>query len=372
MPWAWSAPIRSRASSSSTARPRRRPERRGARALFTLTSLAALLVGLAALLLIGYNWEAMPSAVKLAIIFAVLLATHCGAFQLRYRLGNRTASEIAFFLACLFYGAAIWLVAQIFHINAGGADGFWWWALGVLPFALGLDTLLLHALLVALLALYLGFSTFGPVLSGRGMALVPGTPRPGWLQRAPAGPAGDPLGLSQVVAADRRPLRPAAGLVGDPATLRLAVRGQPGLLRGHRRRAAPARGRVPLGGEPAGGPVPLLRQPAGGRGPDPAELLPVPAVARLRRQRDRDAGGDDPGRRPGPGSGRPGRRARPPHLGQAGLAGRRRARQRPPPPGADRPDPLLDLPGVLEPLLSAPPWSPPCWPTSRSSRSRSG
>ena len=159
--------------------PEEAAQRRGARALFTLTSLAALLVGLAALLLIGYNWEAMPSAVKLAIIFAVLLATHAGAFQLRYRLGNRTASEIAFFLACLFYGAAIWLVAQIFHINAGSADGFWWWALGVLPFALGLDTLLLHALLVALLALYLGFSTFGPVLSGRAWLWFLGLPAQG-------------------------------------------------------------------------------------------------------------------------------------------------------------------------------------------------
>lgn len=141
-------------------------ERRGARALFTLTSLAALLVGLAGLLLVGYNWEAMPAAAKLAIIFTVLLATHACAFLLRYHFGRRTASEIAFFLGCLLYGAAIWLVAQIFHINAGDADGFWWWAVGVLPFALGLDTLLLHALLVALLALYAGFATFGSLWVG--------------------------------------------------------------------------------------------------------------------------------------------------------------------------------------------------------------
>lgn len=141
-------------------------ERRGARALFTLTSLAALLVGLAGLLLVGYNWEAMPAAAKLAIIFTVLLATHACAFLLRYHFGRRTASEIAFFLGCLLYGAAIWLVAQVFHINAGDADGFWWWAVGVLPFALGLDTLLLHALLVALLALYAGFATFGSLWVG--------------------------------------------------------------------------------------------------------------------------------------------------------------------------------------------------------------
>jgi uncharacterized membrane protein len=153
--------------------------RRGARALFTLTSLAALLVGLAALLLIGYNWEDMPAAVKLAIIFIVLIGTHGCAFILRYRLGNSMASEVAFFLACLFYGAGIWLVAQIFHIDSGDADGFWWWAMGVLPFALGLDTLLMHALLVALLALYAGFAAFGSMLGGGGWLGFLGLPARG-------------------------------------------------------------------------------------------------------------------------------------------------------------------------------------------------
>ena len=62
------------------------------------------------------------------------------------------ASELVFFVGCLFYGCGIWLVAQVFHLNAHYPDGFWWWALGVLPFALGLDTVLLHALLVTVLA----------------------------------------------------------------------------------------------------------------------------------------------------------------------------------------------------------------------------
>jgi uncharacterized membrane protein len=159
--------------------PEEAAQRRGARALFTLTSLAALLVGLAALLLIGYNWQEMAAALKLAIIFSVLIATHACGFLLRYRLGNRTASEIVFFLACLFYGAGIWLIAQIFHINAGDADGFWWWALGVLPFALGLDTLLMHTLLVALLALYSGFAAFGSLLGPGGWLGFLGLPARG-------------------------------------------------------------------------------------------------------------------------------------------------------------------------------------------------
>jgi uncharacterized membrane protein len=152
-----------------------RAERRGARAIMTLTSLAALLVGLAVLLLIGYNWEAMPAAVKLALVIAALLGTHAGGFYLRDRAGRRQASEVVFFLACLFFGGAIALVAQILHINSDSPDIFWWWALGSLPFALCLDTMLLHTLVVGLLALYAGFAALGTTAPGRlGFLWFPG------------------------------------------------------------------------------------------------------------------------------------------------------------------------------------------------------
>ncbi|MEX2015729.1 MAG: DUF2157 domain-containing protein [Candidatus Hydrogenedentales bacterium] len=131
-------------------------DRQHSRALFTLMGISALLVGLAALLLIGYNWEAMPRAVKLAIVFGVIIATHATAFYLRYKRDAETLSEVAFFLGCLFYGAGIWLIAQIFNLSAHYPDAMWWWALGVLPFALCLNTLLLHTLLVGLLAIWAG------------------------------------------------------------------------------------------------------------------------------------------------------------------------------------------------------------------------
>jgi uncharacterized membrane protein len=124
---------------------------------FTLMAVAALLVGLGVLLLIGYNWEQMPAPFKVTAIFGALIGTHAAAFGLRYHRGWRRASEVLFFLGCLFYGAAIALLAQIFHIESSNYDAIWWWAIGVLPFALLLDTILLHLLFAGLLALWLGF-----------------------------------------------------------------------------------------------------------------------------------------------------------------------------------------------------------------------
>lgn len=125
-------------------------------AMFALMSVAALLIGLAALLLVGYNWDAMPKPAKLAVVFGVIAATHAAGFWLRYVRQSRRLSEVVFFLGCLFYGCGIWLVAQIFNIQGHYPNALWMWALGTLPFALCLDTLLLHALVVALLATWVG------------------------------------------------------------------------------------------------------------------------------------------------------------------------------------------------------------------------
>jgi uncharacterized membrane protein len=147
-------------------------ERGRSRAVFVLMSAAALLVGFAALLLIGYNWDQLDRWTKLAIILGVIAATHATGFSLRYTRNAAALSEIVFFLGCLFYGAGIWLVAQVFHLSAHYPDGVWWWAVGVLPFALCLETRLLHTLVVALLAIWAGmevlnFDQLGGWLFGR-------------------------------------------------------------------------------------------------------------------------------------------------------------------------------------------------------------
>jgi predicted membrane protein DUF2157 len=147
-------------------------ERGRSKAVFVLMAAAATLVGLAALLLIGYNWDQLDRLTKLAMILGTIGATHAIGFTLRYKRNARSTSEIIFFLGCLFYGAGIWLVAQTFHLSAHYPDGLWWWAVGVLPFAWFLETRLLHALVVAILAVWVGqeilnFAYLGAWIFGR-------------------------------------------------------------------------------------------------------------------------------------------------------------------------------------------------------------
>lgn len=133
----------------------------GQRFLKIMMGLASLLTGLAALLLIGSNWDEIPRASKLLVIFGSVAATHGYAFYLSARSGRSTGTDTLHFLGCLLFGAGIWLVAQVFHINAHYPDGLLWWGLGTLPFLLALGSTPLHLLYVALLGSWAGAEMFG-------------------------------------------------------------------------------------------------------------------------------------------------------------------------------------------------------------------
>lgn len=148
-----------------------RQDRRRSWLLYTLSALAMVLFGAATLLLVGYNWESLPAAAKLALVFAAIVVTYGVGIYLRYWREAKLASDAMLLLGCLFYGAAIWLIAQIFHMSAHYPDGVFWWAVGVLPLAILVDSLVLHALLVALVATWCGmemtqFSRLGGLLFG--------------------------------------------------------------------------------------------------------------------------------------------------------------------------------------------------------------
>ena len=58
-------------------------ERKRSTALLLLMGIAAFLVGLGVLLLVGYNWGAMPDVLKLLILFGVTFGTQGLGFFLR-------------------------------------------------------------------------------------------------------------------------------------------------------------------------------------------------------------------------------------------------------------------------------------------------
>jgi uncharacterized membrane protein len=87
-------------------------ERRG---MLALVLIAVVMFGLGVLLLVGYNWDAIPRTAKLAILIGAVAAAFA-ASAVAYAQGRQTAGET---------------LAQVLHIQGRYPDAFLWWAIGV-------------------------------------------------------------------------------------------------------------------------------------------------------------------------------------------------------------------------------------------------
>lgn len=131
----------------------------------------ALLIGLGVILLFAYNWEKMHKFAKLGVVFAALISVHgAGLFVKR-----RVTQETLHVLGTMFFGAGIWLVAQIYHINEHYPTAFLVWGLGALSLAWVLPSLALALLATALMVLWNGFEAYSfhnPVYAAPALILL--------------------------------------------------------------------------------------------------------------------------------------------------------------------------------------------------------
>ena len=104
-----------------------------------LVGLGFLFIGLSLITVIGANWEAIPRGVRLAGLIALTAGTHALALRQYLSAGSSRGTGL-FMLGNLFYGAAIILIAQTYHLGEHMPDGVFWWAVGSLPFAVLLSS----------------------------------------------------------------------------------------------------------------------------------------------------------------------------------------------------------------------------------------
>ena len=121
---------------------------------FILKLVAYLFLALSLFTLVGANWEELPRAVRLIIVLGILAAVNFSGV-LTQKNGKETQATTLFFLGNFCYGAAIVLVAQIYHLGEHMPDGVLLWAVGAL--ALGLAT---RKSIITLQALILGLVWF--------------------------------------------------------------------------------------------------------------------------------------------------------------------------------------------------------------------
>jgi uncharacterized membrane protein len=160
-------------------------ERAWSRIIFS--AIGAILAGLGVILFFAYNWAFLPKALKLAMVFAAVIASHGAALWLaRGAAPRRGLVEGLHILGTMLFGAGIWLVAQVYHIDEHYPNGILIWSLGALALAWSLPSLAQGFLAVLLVSLWAGVEAFefrwtadwAPFLVGLGVVPL------AWLQRS--------------------------------------------------------------------------------------------------------------------------------------------------------------------------------------------
>jgi uncharacterized membrane protein len=161
------------------------PERAWSRVIFSV--IGAILVGFGVVLFFAYNWAFLPKALKLALVFAGVLGSHGTALWLDRRgTAPRSLVEGLHILGTMLFGAGIWLVAQIYHMDEHYPNGILIWSLGALALAWSLPSLAQGFLAVLLVLLWAGVEVvefhwtadWAPFLVGLGVVPL------AWLQRS--------------------------------------------------------------------------------------------------------------------------------------------------------------------------------------------
>jgi uncharacterized membrane protein len=152
-----------------------------------VSSVGAVVFGLGVILFFAYNWADMHKFVKLALVFGAVLAAHGAGFHLSKSVdAKRGLVESLHVMGTMLFGAGIWLVAQIYHIDEHYPNAFFVWGLGALALAWAMPSIAQGLMAVLLVFLWGCFETFdfaSPAHAGPWIVLLGILPL-AWIERS--------------------------------------------------------------------------------------------------------------------------------------------------------------------------------------------
>jgi len=109
-------------------------EKRSNKFIVAISTIGAILLGIGAILFIASNWREISDLVKVLILSGSTFGAYCLGYLFKYDKKNLPkVGASLFFLGALLFGASIFLIAQIYHVNANAHLLVLMWLAGVLP-----------------------------------------------------------------------------------------------------------------------------------------------------------------------------------------------------------------------------------------------
>jgi uncharacterized membrane protein len=136
-------------------------------ALIVFSGIGAVIVGLGVILLFAYNWNEMSKFAKLAVVFGSLALAHLVGISLFIRSERfRGLGEAITVLGTMLFGAGIWLIAQIYHIEEHYPNAFLLWGLGAMLMAWTMPSVIQAIIAAVLFTIWaaMEFAAFGTAM----------------------------------------------------------------------------------------------------------------------------------------------------------------------------------------------------------------
>lgn len=134
----------------------------------TLSIIGAILLGVGVILFVASNWQQIPNILRVLLLVSATIASYIAGYH--YHDEKKTYPKTGFALILLsniMIGATIFLIAQIYNINANSSSLILLWSIAVLPMAWFYRSGMLSGLVAFLMAIWMPFFLSEQPISGK-------------------------------------------------------------------------------------------------------------------------------------------------------------------------------------------------------------
>ncbi|OGW91472.1 MAG: hypothetical protein A3D28_00980 [Omnitrophica bacterium RIFCSPHIGHO2_02_FULL_63_14] len=138
-----------------------RKERSSDKLIVAVSTIGAILLGVGAVLFVASNWQVLTNLAKVFIMAGSTFGVAYMGYVFAYERQNLPKVGAALlFLGTLLFGATIFLIAQIYHIQANSHLLVLIWLAGILPLVYVLQSVPIAGLSALLLFIWIGLFVF--------------------------------------------------------------------------------------------------------------------------------------------------------------------------------------------------------------------
>ena len=138
------------------------------RATVALAVIGAVTVGFGVIGFVAANWEGMSNGARLALLTAAVAGAHAAAYHLRERTRSAPrVGEALYLVGVLLFGASLFLVGQMYNVQAHDPLALLLWAAGAIATALVVRSRAVAVASVLIFTAWIGYE-FGLALDDAG------------------------------------------------------------------------------------------------------------------------------------------------------------------------------------------------------------